>query len=142
MLKLGEKIEFHFYLPSSAKAEELTIFPNYLERAEPGDTFVTGGDLRWLDTLPSERHSLEFIDGQACFAYQPQTVGNYIARWRAGGETFHRYFSVIKDDGIVLHFSATEDDLAGNEPTLHATGIPVDYRLKIEQFDPDDPEYQ
>src|SRR5207247_2421988 len=50
--------------------------------------------------------------------------------------------SVIKDDGIVLRFSATEDDVEGNEPTLHATGIPVDYRLKIEQFDPDDAQYQ
>src|SRR5207253_10314030 len=40
LLKLREKIEFHFYLPRSAKAEELLIFPNYLERAEPGAAFV------------------------------------------------------------------------------------------------------
>lgn len=142
LLKLGEKIEFHFYLPSSAKAEELTIFANYLERAEPGEAFVAGGDLRWLDALSSTKHRLEFTGGKACFVYQPQTAGNYIARWRAGGETFHRYFSAIEDDGIVLRFSATEDNVAGNEPTLHGTGIPVDYRLKIEQFEPEDPEYQ
>lgn len=142
LLKLGEEIELHFYLPESMQAEELTIFPNYLERAEPGDAFVPGGDLRWLDGLPSEVHRLEFVNGKSYLAYQPQSAGNYIARWQAGDETFYRYFSVIRDDGIVLRFGATEDDLEGNEPTLHATGIPVDYRLKIEQFDPEDSQYQ
>ena len=69
LLKLGEEIELHFYLPESMRAEELTIFPNYLERAEPGDAFVPGGDLRWLDGLPSEVHRLEFVNGKSYLAY-------------------------------------------------------------------------
>jgi hypothetical protein len=142
LLKLGEKIEFHFHLPASIKANDVAIFPNYLERADPGEAFVPGGDMRWLDGLPSQAHRLEFVNGRASLSYQPQSKGNYIARWQAGDETCYRYFSVIEDDGIVLRFSATEDDVEGNEPTFHAAGIPVDYRLKIEHFDVENARYQ
>jgi hypothetical protein len=140
LLKQGEKIEFHFLLPDSTEAEDLTIFPRYLERANPGKAFVAGGDLAWLDTLESEQIDLKFANGRASLTYQPEAAGNYIARWRAGDEVFYRYFSVIEDDSIVLRFSTFVELEA--EPTLHATGIPLDYRLPIEQFDPNDPLFQ
>ena len=51
LLKLGESIEFRFFLPAGIRSEGLSIFPRYLELANPGKAFVAGGDLAWLDTL-------------------------------------------------------------------------------------------
>ena len=137
LLKLGEAIDFRFFLPDGVSASDLTIFPQYLERANPGAAFVAGGDLAWPDALESEQHALSFADGQATLTYRPTAPGSYLARWQAGDELFYRYFSVIEDDWIVLRFSAYR----GFEvtPTLHATGIPLDYRLPIEHFDAADP---
>ena len=137
LLRLGEAIDFRFFLPAGVEASGLTIFPQYLERANPGAAFVAGGDLAWLDALESEQHALSFADGQATLTYRPPAPGSYLARWQAGDELFYRYFSVIEDDWIVLRFSAYR----GFEvtPTLHATGIPLDYRLPIEHFDAADP---
>ncbi len=140
LLKLGETIAFDFFLPENIAAGNVTLFPQYLERANPGRGFVAGGNLGWLDALESEALDLTFVDGRASLTYQPKVPGNYIARWRAGEETFYRYFSVIEDDSIVVRFS-TFIELEPN-PTLHATGIPLDYRLPIEQFDPGDPLFQ
>ena len=140
LLRLGESISFAFHLPAGAEASDLTIFPRYLERADPRDAFVAGGDLDWLEALESEQLVLDFGDGRAALTYQPQAPGNYIARWRAGGEQFYRYFSVIEDDSIVLRFSAYRECKV--EPTLHATGIPLDYRLPIDRFVWNDPDYR
>lgn len=122
------------------QAGNLTIFPRYLELAQPGEDFAAGGSLSWLDEVPSERIELPFADGQASVTYLPKKPGNYIARWQAGDELFYRYFSVIADDWIVLRFSTFVG--LESEPTLHGTGIPLDYRLPIEQFDPDAPLFQ
>ena len=140
LLKLGEKIEFSFFLPEGMQSGDLTIFPCYLSRANPGKAFVAGGDLDWLDDLESETIHLEFADGRASITYQPEAPGSYIARWRAGDEVFYRYFSAIEDDWIVLR-SSTFVGL-DPEPKLHATGIPLDYRLPIAQYNADDPLFQ
>ena len=137
LLKSGEEIGFNFHLPDGVTAGDLTVFPRYLDQAEPGQAFTAGGDLKWLDDLESERIELKFDGGYASVIYQPQAPGNYMARWRAGEEVFHRYFSVIEDDWIVMRFSAFVELTV--DPTLHATGIPLDYRLPVTQFDPHDP---
>ena len=140
LLKLGETIEFHLHLPDGISAEHLTIFPRYLELARPEKDFVAGGSLRWLDELSSETIELSFANGQASVNYTPETTGSYLARWQVEDELFYRYFSVVEDDWIVLRFS-TFNGLEA-EPTLHGTGIPLDYRLPAQQFDPDDPLFQ
>ena len=57
LLALGEAIDFRFFLPAGVPASDLTIFPQYLERANPGAAFVAGDDLAWLDSLDSEQHA-------------------------------------------------------------------------------------
>jgi len=140
LLKLGEKIEFSFFLPAGTEPGELSIFPRYLERAHPGKAFVAGGDLAWLGALDSKRLELNFVNGRASVTYQPEASGNYLARWRAGEEVFYRYFAVIEEDWIVLRFSPFME--LEPEPTLHATGIPLDYRLPVEQIDLNNPLFQ
>ena len=140
LLKLGESIEFDFFLPPGIHAENLSIFTRYLERANPGGAFTAGGDLAWLDTLEEERLDLRFENGCASIRYQPAVAGSYIARWRAGGELFHRYFAVIENDWTVLRLSPFNE--LEVEPTLHATGIPLDYRLPIDQYDSDNPVFR
>ena len=140
LLKLGESIEFEFFLPSGVEPENFSIFPQYLERANPGEAFTAGGDLAWLEGLEEERLDLRFSNGRAFTRYQPAEAGSYIARWRAGDELFYRYFAVIEDDWTVLRLSPFNELEA--EPTMHATGIPLDYRLPIAQYDPDDPVFQ
>ena len=137
LLQSGEEIAFHFSLPARTEAEDLTIFPLYLERANPGSAFVAGRDLAWLDAMEAEHLALAFNKGRASITYQPEACGNYLARWRAGDELFYRYFSVIEDDWTVLRFSTYHS--VAPEPTWHATGIPIDYPLPIERFDPNDP---
>ena len=139
LLASGEKITFDFYLPDGAAARDLTIFPRYLERANPGAAFVAGGSLDWLDRLECEYLTLNFTGGRATLSYQPPEPGNYIARWQAGGEHFYRYFSVIESDWIVLRFSAYRGCRV--EPTLHAMGIPLDYRLPVERFSAEDADF-
>ena len=134
LLKLGEEITFTFQLPSGVTADDVVVYPQYLERANPGKTFVAGGGLGWVRRLRSERIKLRFADGRASVGYRPAKAGNYLAHWRAGEEDFWRYFAVVADDSIVLSF-ATFNDLTA-EPTWHATGIPLDYRLPVEQFEP------
>ena len=140
LLKLGEVIEFHLHLPDGMSADDLTIFPRYLESAQPGEDFMPDGGLSWLDELPSERIGLSFDAGRASTTYVPDKPGNYIARWQVGDELFYRHFSIIEDDWIALRFSTSIRLEA--EPTLHGTGIPLDYRLPVQQFDSHDPLFQ
>jgi len=137
LLKLGEKIEFAFRLPEGSESGELTVYPRYLEQAKPGKAFIPGGDLSWLRKLPWEKVPLRFTDGKAAVTYQPKETGNYIAEWRIGGESLYRYFSVVRDDYIVLSFSTFWG--IESEPTLHGTGIPLDYKLPVDKFQADDP---
>ena len=51
LLKVGEEIEFDFYLPEGVGARDLVVFPQYLKRAKPGERFVADGGLSWLDDL-------------------------------------------------------------------------------------------
>ncbi len=132
LLKTGESIDFDFYLQPGVAHGQLAIFPRYLERGDPGQGFRPGGDLGWLDTQSPDLFDLEFSAGRASFTYRPTSPGNYIARWSAGAEVFYRYFAVIGDDSIVLRFSTFIE--LESEPTLHATGIPLDYRLPAELF--------
>jgi len=136
LLSLGESIEFTLRLPLGVEGGPLQVFPRYLERADPGDDWQTDAGLAWLDDLASERLEPTFADGQAVVRYRPSEPGNYMARWQAGGETFCRHFAAIEDDWVVLRFS-TFGGLE-SEPTLHSTGIPLDYRLPVERFDPED----
>jgi len=140
LLKLGESIDFHVSLPDGIPAEDLSIFPRYLELAQPGDDFEPVGSLSWLDDLPSETVPWAPADGSLSARYTPAEPGSYLARWRAGGQWLYRYFSVIEDDWTVLRFSTFGP--LDPRPTLHGTGIPLDHRLPAAQFDPDDPLFQ
>lgn len=138
LLKLGESLDFRFQLPSGMMSSELTIYPRYLEEADPGTEFRAGGDLKWLVRLPVERFPLTFSGGQATIRYTPVRPGSYLAAWQAGDETYYRYFAAIDDRYVVLSF-ATFFGL-DPQPTFHGMGIPLDYRLPIGQFTLDDPE--
>lgn len=137
LLKVGETIQFTLRLPEGMSAGSLSIFPRYLERADPGQAFAAGGDLDWLQALPSEACELEFVNGQAQVAYRPLQAGSYLARWQVEGEALHRYFAAIEEDWIVLRLSAFEG--LEVDPTLHGLGIPLDYRLPAERFSLEDP---
>ena len=140
LLKLGESIEFRFFLPAGTDPGELKIFPRYLEQANPGCDFNAAGDLSWLNQLPFETIPLSFSGGQAVVTYQPAAAGNYLARWQVNGELFYRYFSVIQDDYAVIRFGGYYE--FGTNPTMHPTGIPVDFPLPIAQFQIGNPLYQ
>ena len=154
LLKLGERIDFHFFVPAGTEAEDLVIFPRYLERAAPGSGFSADGDLAWVDALESVQVPLAFENGHAALTYAPAAPGSYLAKWRAGEELFHRYFSVIGDDWVVVRFST--GGKLNPRPGFHATGIPLDYRLPVErarrgfsayagdhgEFDADDPVFR
>ena len=152
LLKLGEAVHFDFYVPDGMDHGDLTVFPRYLELAEPGDAFQAEGTLDWVDALEHETVPLAFSDGWASATYRPTAAGNYLARWRAGGETFYRYFAAIEDDYVVIRWGGYP---VVQRPTLHATGIPVELPLAVEpytdptskeqyrqSFHPDDPLYQ
>lgn len=136
LLRLGETIVFRFRVPIGVACHDLQIFPRYLEQARPGAAFRAGGSLDWTERLPHETLPVRLERGTATVSYTPAKPGSYLARWEAGEETFFRYFAAIEDDWVVLRFSAFEDLEA--EPTLHATGIPLDYRLPADRFDPQD----
>jgi len=136
LLKLGESLEFKFRLPPGVTSGGINIYPRYLEQASPGSAFKPGGNLKWLGSLPCEQPPLAFSGGQATMIYIPKKTGNYIAEWRAGAETYYRYFSVIDDTYVVLSF-ATFGGM-DPEPTFHGVGIPLDYRYPIEKFSTDD----
>ncbi|MHB1002183.1 MAG: LamG domain-containing protein [Armatimonadota bacterium] len=137
LLKIGESIDFMFDLPEGMKYSQLSIYPRYLEMAKPGKLYSAGDDLKWVDKLPKEDLRLDVKGGYASIKYTPKVTGSYLAKWTAGDETFYRYFSVIDDDYVVLSFSPfcpLEPD-----PTLHSTGIPLDYRLPADKFKPGEP---
>jgi hypothetical protein len=134
LLRSGERIEFNFYLPGGAEQGGLAVFHRYLESADDHSEFQDVDDLSWLDKQTPELFNLKLVDSRASFTYCPATPGNYIARWVADGEVFHRYFAVIDDDSIVLRFSTFIE--LESEPSLHPTGIPLDYRLPLERFVP------
>ena len=137
LLKLGESVEFRFHVPTGATTGDLKIYSRYLEESDPGTQFSPGGELNWLAALPFEQIALTFNGGQAAASYTPKHPGSYLAVWRAGDETYYRYFAAINDRYIVLSF-ATFFGL-DPQPTFHALGIPLDYRLPLAQFSPDDP---
>jgi len=139
LLKLGESISFHFCVPEGLSSSDLIIYPRYLENAQPGEAFKAGGDLNWVKELEHETINLEFINNHALLTYQPSLPGSYLAVWLVGDETFYRYFSVVEDDYIVLAFSTFFG--LESEPSLHATGIPLDYRLPIDAFDLENPTF-
>lgn len=136
LIKLGESMEFKFQLPRGVTSGGLKIYPQYLEHAKPGSAFKPGGDLKWLESLPSRKPSLIFAGGQASITYTPEKKGNYIAAWRVGSETYYRYFAVIDDTYIVLSFSTFFG--LNSKPTFHGMGIPLDYRYPIVNFAKDD----
>ncbi|MEI6168210.1 MAG: hypothetical protein WCS52_13575 [bacterium] len=136
LVKTGESLEFKFWLPPGIESGGLRIYPQYLEQGEPGLAFKPGGDLKWLECLPFQKPSLVFAGGQAGITYTPEKAGNYIAAWKAGGETYYRYFAVIDDTYTVLSF-ATFFDL-DPAPTFNGMGIPLDYRCPIDKFSKDD----
>ncbi|MHB8861279.1 MAG: LamG-like jellyroll fold domain-containing protein [Pirellulaceae bacterium] len=137
LLQLGEELTFSFIVPPGVQAGSLEVFARYLESANPGADFRAGRDLEWLEALPRETFPVQVVDGHGQLTYRPATCGSYLARWRAGDEVFVRYFAAIEDDWVVLRFSSFAD--LEPDPTLHATGIPLDYRLPGDRFRWDDP---
>jgi len=140
LLRMGESIEFRLFLPAGMEGGTLEVFARYLEQASPGTAFQPGGGLGWLGAQKPESLPLESHDGEAVVAYLPKSPGNYLARWRVGGETLYRYFSVVEDDWIVVNF-ATFFDL-NPKPSLHDTGIPLDYHLPIDRLQAENPLYR
>ena len=132
LLRLGEAIHFDFFLPAGTDSNDLVVFERYLERADPG-AFTAGGDLSWLDGIEPRALSLEFKGNRASVTYRPTGPGSYLARWCAGGETLYRYFAVIEDDWAIVRFSTGVE--LDPRPNLHATGIPLDYRLPVVRVD-------
>ena len=132
LLKLGEEIQFTLSAPTGIPVSSLSVYPRYLETAAPGAAFTPGGDLKWIESLPSETMAVTLDENVAVITYRPKRTGSYLAQWTAGSETCYRYFAVIDDGYVVLSFSPF-CPLEPN-PTLHATGIPLDYRLPAEQF--------
>ncbi len=137
LLKLGESIRFRFFIPSGTLTGTLTIFPRYLEQADATCDFRSGTELSWLARLPHETVKLNLDKGQAYVSYTPRLAGNYLAKWKIADETLYRYFSVVEDDSIVLRFSNL--DGVDPQPALHKLGIPLDYRLSIDGFEPTNP---
>ncbi len=137
LLKLGEEITLTFRVPPQVTDSELEIFPRYLESADPGSRYRAGGNLDWINALPHETVPVNAVDGRAEVRYRPAACGSYLARWRVADEQFVRYFAAIDDDWVVLRFSSFEG--LEPHPTLHATGVPLDYRLPGDRFRPDDP---
>ena len=76
LLRLGETVEFRLFLPDGIPPQDLTIFPLYLEQASPGNAFQPGGNLGWLDALPSETLELAFDDGWCSITYTPEKAGS------------------------------------------------------------------
>lgn len=140
LVRPGESVRFDFFIPAGVEAGDLAVYPNYLEKADPGSEFRAGGDLKWVESLPCESVKLDFTDGRASVEYTPESSGNYLAKWEAGGETFYRYFAVITDDYVVLRFSCFFSSLVN--PTLHATGIPLDVNLPADRCVPTDEEFK
>ena len=154
LLRLGEAIGFDFFLPRGTDSVDLVVFERYLEMADPGGTFSADGDLSWLDGIEPHALPLEIVGNRGAATYRPESPGSYLARWRVGGETLYRYFAVIEDDWAVVRFSTGVE--LDPRPNLHATGIPLDYRLpvvrvekarmsyagKSGRFDADDPLFQ
>lgn len=137
LLKLGESLDFRFQIPPGAASGEITIYPRYLEQADPGVEFNPDGGLGWLAHLSAESLPLAFAGGEAALTYTPKATGNYLAEWRVGAEVLYRYFAVIDDSTIVLSFSTFSG--LNPEPTFHGMGIPLDYRCPIEKLSADDP---
>ncbi len=124
LLRVGEQIVFHLFLPAGMSGGTLEIFPGYLERANWKSPFTSENGLGWLNSQKPERWPLTFKAGWSSLVYRPRRPGNYLARWRAGDETLHRYFSVIEDDSVVINFATFF--VLDPQPSLHATGIPLE----------------
>jgi len=135
LLKLGESIDFHFFLPEGASIGTLDIFPDYLRKAKPDLKVITSEDLSWLSQLEAEDLTLDVAEGRATVTYEPAIPGNYLARWQVGEETLYRYFAVVEDDWTVVRFTGGGDW----RPNFHGIGIPLEYRLEIEKVTEDSP---
>ena len=132
LLKVGEPMAFCLFKPDAMAPGTFDIFPRYLERANPGNDYVAGGDLDWLNKLESERIKLSFTDGRACVKYIPQRAGNYITRWQVGKETLYRYFAVVDDDYVVLRYGGYHE--LNMEPMFNSAGIPIDLPLPVAKY--------
>ena len=133
LLRLGEAVDFDVFLPDGAVSDDPVVFERYLERVDPGGAFSTDGDLSWLDGLEPRVLPLEIVGNHGSLTYRPMQPGSYLARWRVGSETLYRYFAVIEDDWLVVRFSTGVE--LDPRPNLHATGIPLDYRLPVVRVD-------
>ena len=109
------------------------MYERYLDRAEPGAAFSADGELTWLEGIEPRVLPLEVTSNRGAATYRPEQPGSYLARWRLGGETLYRYFAVIEDDWAVVRFSTGVE--LDPRPSLHATGIPLDYRLPVVRVD-------
>ena len=136
LLKQGETINFCFFKPEEIKESRLDIFLRYLEQANPGNDYVAGGDLNWLEKLPSETIDLPYHDNKASLEYTPKQPGNYIARWQVGDEQLYRYFSVIDDSFVVIRYGGYHE--LNMEPMFNSAGIPIDLPLPVEKYHPGD----
>ena len=86
LLHRGESITFDFHLPAGMPSSDLAIYPRYLERAAPGDSFCPGENLDWLAALPCQTRKLRIVGGRATITYKPRSAGSYLAAWQAGHE--------------------------------------------------------
>jgi hypothetical protein len=139
LLRLGESIEFQLRPGDSTDCAPLTIYTRYLETARPGTAFAPDGGMDWVRELPAIELKPELEGDTATVVYRPEATGSYLAVWSADGEVLHRYFAVIDDTYLVMAFSPFCP--LEPTPTLHATGIPLDYRIPASQIQADDPQF-
>ena len=137
LLKLGESLSFELHAPNGVQCGPLVVFTRYLEQANPGEAFQLNDSLAWVESQPKVEVPVQWSGSLGTATYTPTETGSYLAKWTAGEETFWRYFAAVDDDYVVLSFGPFFS-LESN-PTFHATGIPLDYRLPAEQFNLDDP---
>ena len=152
LLHVGETMTFKFYLPMDINVDEGAIaelYVRYLEQAPLDMEIDSQQGLEWLKQLKHETIKLSFRNNLARFDYTPKLTGNYLLRWKVGGEIFYRYFAVIDDKYIVINMTSTQyvtvhyqDKKELNRRILHRTGTPTDYYLWANDFQEDNKDYQ
>ncbi len=136
LLKLGESLDFELHAPEGVQCGPLVVFTRYLEQANPGEAFQLNDSLAWVESQPKVEVPVQWSGSLGTATYTPSETGSYLARWTVGEETFYRYFAAIEDDSLVLSFSPFCP--LEPTPTLHSTGIPLDYRMPADRLQPGD----
>ena len=126
LMRPGESLVMQFFVPTGITAEQVEVFPRYLEQARPGPEFRPGGGLDWLEPLPREVLPLSFSGGTATSTYAPPSPRQLPARWRVGGE--NALPLLRRDRRRLVRACGSARLTVESEPTLacdgHSAGLP------------------